>query len=150
MLALPNITRIYLNELSPVETASLPIKLLRLIIEPENTASDLARELARQAEVEIPNAAVKKSLIELLETIIVYKLPQKSREEIAAMFELSDLKKTRFYQDVFAEGQAEAKQREKASILRMANLGLAPEQIATFLDLPVAEVAATITQAEPN
>jgi predicted transposase/invertase (TIGR01784 family) len=61
MLALPNITRIYLDELSPVETASLPIKLLRLIIEPENTASELARELARQAEIEIANTAVKKS-----------------------------------------------------------------------------------------
>jgi predicted transposase/invertase (TIGR01784 family) len=168
MLALPNITRIYLDELSPVETASLPIKLLRLIIEPENTASDLARELARQAEVEIPNAAVKKSLIELLETIIVYKLPQKSREEIAAMFELSDLKKTRFYQDIFEEVQAEAqaetakakaetakaiaeaKQREKVSILRMFSLGLSTEQIATVLDLPVAEVEATIAQSQQN
>ncbi|MCL1468753.1 flagellar assembly protein H, partial [Argonema galeatum A003/A1] len=81
---------------------------------------------------------------------IVYKLPQKSREEIAAMFELSDLKKTRFYQDVFAEGQAEAKQREKASILRMVSLGLSTEQIATVLDLPVAEVEATIAEAAQN
>ena len=164
MLALPKITRIYIDELNPPETASLSIKLLKLIVEPENTASDLARELARQAETEIPNATIRKSLIELLETIIVYKLPQKSREEIAAMFELSDLKKTRFYQDVFAEGQAEAqaqiaqaqaeaqeaKQREKASILRMANRGLATEEIATFLDLPLAEVEATIAEAAQN
>ncbi|CBN56308.1 MULTISPECIES: Rpn family recombination-promoting nuclease/putative transposase [Kamptonema] len=154
MLALPNITRIYLDELSPPETASLPIKLLKLIIEPENTAADLARELARQAEREIPNTAIRKNLIELLETIVVYKLPQKSREEIAAMFELSDLKKTRFYQEVFAEGQAEAqaeaKQREKTSILRMVSRGLAKEEIATFLDLPVAEVEATIAEAEQN
>lgn len=154
MLVLPNITRIYLDELSPPETASLPIKLLKLIIEPENTAADLARELARQAEREIPNTAIRKNLIELLETIVVYKFPQKSREEIAAMFELSDLKKTRFYQEVFAEGQAEAqaeaKQREKVSILRMVSLGLSTEQIATVLDLPVAEVEATIAEAEQN
>jgi len=32
----------------------------------------------------------------------------------------------------------------------MANLGLAPEQIATVLELPVAEVAAAIAQSEPN
>jgi predicted transposase YdaD len=90
----------------------------------------------------------------LLETIIVDNLPQKSREEIAAMFELSDLKKTRFYQDIFeevqAEAQAVAKQREKVSILRMVSLGLSTEQIATFLDLPVAEVEATIAQSEQN
>ncbi|MCL1468752.1 Rpn family recombination-promoting nuclease/putative transposase [Argonema galeatum] len=127
------------------------------MIFPRNPVSytpDLARELARQAETEIPNATIRKSLIDLLETIIVYKLPQKSREEIAAMFELSDLKKTRFYQDVFAEGQAEAqaeaKQREKVSILRMVSRGLATEEIATFLDLPVAEVEAIIAEAEQN
>ncbi|OCQ94396.1 flagellar assembly protein H [Oscillatoriales cyanobacterium USR001] len=158
MLALPNITRIYLDELNPPETASLSIKLLKLIVEPENTAPDLAKELARQAEREIPNAAVRKNLIDLLETIIVYKLPQKSREEIAAMFELSDLKKTRFYQDVFAEGQAEgkteaqaeAKQREKVSILRMVSLGLSAEQIATVLDLSVAVVEAIVAESEQN
>jgi predicted transposase YdaD len=74
------------------------------------------------------------------------------------MFELSDLKKTRFYQDVFTEGkiegktaaEAEAKQREKVSILRMFSRGLAQEEIATFLDLPVAEVAAIIAESEQN
>jgi len=158
ILQLPNITRIYLNELTPPATGSLPIKLLQLIIEPETTAPDFARDLARQAQSEIANSTLRENFINLLETIIVYKLPQKPREEIAAMFNLSDLKKTRFYQDVFAEGkteaqaeaQAEAKQREQATILRMVSRGLPAEDIATFLDLPVAEVEATIAQAEQN
>ena len=76
------------------------------------------------------------------------------------MFSLSDLKHTRFYQDVFAEGkaeaeaeaeakaQAEAKQRNKVAILRNFSRGLAIEDIATFLDLPVTEVAAIITEAQ--
>jgi len=64
------------------------------------------------------------------------------------MFSLTDLKQTRFYQDVFAEGQAEAKQREKAAILRLFSQGLATEDIATAFDLPVTEVAATIAEAE--
>ncbi|MBD2179996.1 Rpn family recombination-promoting nuclease/putative transposase [Planktothrix sp. FACHB-1355] len=164
MLALPNLTRIYIDELSTTETASLPIKLLKLIVEPENTAPDLARELAAQVRTEIPNVTVRDSLIELLETIVVYKLPQKSREEIAAMFNLSDLKKTRVYQEIQAEVQAEAqaeiakiqaeaqeaKQREKATILRLVSLGLSTEQIATAIDLPLAEVEATIAEAEQN
>jgi len=66
------------------------------------------------------------------------------------MFNLSDLKKTRFYQEIFEEAQAEAKQREQATILRMVSRGLSTEDIATFLDLPVAEVEATIAQAEQN
>ncbi|MGL5062515.1 MAG: Rpn family recombination-promoting nuclease/putative transposase [Microcoleus sp.] len=148
MLELPKISRIYLNELSTPETGSLPIKLLKLVIEPENTASDLAIDLARQAQTEISDIAVRESFISLLETIIVYKLPQKSREEIAAMFSLSDLKQTRVYQEIFEEVQAEAKQREKAAILRLFNVGLTTEQIATVFDLPVAEVAAIIAQSQ--
>jgi len=75
------------------------------------------------------------------------------------MFSLSDLKHTRFYQDVFAEGkaaaEAEAKQRNKVAIFRIFSMGFATEDIATIFDLPVAEVATIITeskqeQSEPN
>ncbi len=75
------------------------------------------------------------------------------------MFTLSDLKHTRFYQDVFAEGKAEAeseaKQRNKVAIFRIFSMGFATEDIATIFDLPVSEVAAIITesqqeQSEPN
>ncbi len=76
------------------------------------------------------------------------------------MFMMSDLKQTRFYQEVFAEGEAEGKaegkaEAQKLAILRMFNMELPSEQIALFLDLPVAEVEATIaataaTIAETN
>lgn len=148
MLALPKITRIYIDELSASETASLPIKVLKLVIEPDNTAENFAIDLARQAETEISDSTVRENFINLLETIILYKLPQKTREEIAAMLSLSDLKKTRVYQEIFEEVQAEAKQREKAAIFRLFSQGLATEEIATAFDLPVAEVAATIAEAQ--
>ena len=71
------------------------------------------------------------------------------------MFSLSDLKHTRFYQEILEEVQAEAKQREKSAIFRIFSMGFATEDIATIFDLPVAEVAAIITesqqeQSEPN
>ena len=75
------------------------------------------------------------------------------------MFSLSDLKHTRFYQDVFAEGkaqaEAESKQRNKVAIFRIFSMGFATEDIGTIFDLPVAEVAAIIIEAqkeqsEPN
>ena len=47
-----------------------------------------------------------------------------------------------------AKAQAEAKQREKAAIIRLFSQGLATEEIATAFDLPVAEVAATIAEAQ--
>ena len=49
--------------------------------------------------------------LELLETVLVYKLPTFTREEIQKMFGLNDvdLKTTRFYQDVFGEGRLEGR-----------------------------------------
>ena len=49
--------------------------------------------------------------LELLETVLVYKPPTFTREEIQKMFGLNDvdLKTTRFYQDVFGEGRLEGR-----------------------------------------
>ena len=79
---------------------------------------------------------------DLIETIMVYKLPQKSREEIEAMFGLSDLKQTKVYQEALEEGEQRGEQRgeQKAkleSIPRMLKLGLSLEIIASSLDLPL-------------
>ena len=43
--------------------------------------------------------------IEFIETVLLYKFPQMSREEVEAMFTLGDLKKTRVYRDALQEGQ---------------------------------------------
>ena len=52
------------------------------------------------------------------------------------MFELSELKQTRFYQDVFAEGKEEGKLEGKLEIIpQLWALGLSIEQIAQALGL---------------
>lgn len=167
LLQLPNLTRIYINELSPASSTSLPIKLLKLIIEPEATAPSLATELARQAQTAIPNINLRENLINLLETIIVYKLPQKSREEIAAMFNLSDLKQTRFYQEVFTEGRQEGIQAgiqagiqegiqegiqaaQKRFIRSLAARDTSLAEIAQILDLSLAQVTEILAASDTD
>jgi predicted transposase YdaD len=49
--------------------------------------------------------------IEFIETVLLYKFPQMSREEVEAMFTLGDLKKTRVYRDALQEGQRLSEQR---------------------------------------
>jgi predicted transposase/invertase (TIGR01784 family) len=70
------------------------------------------------------------------ETILIYKLPRLSREEMGKMFGLSELKQTRFYQEVFAEGKEEGKEEGKLeTIPQLWALGLTIEQIAQALGL---------------
>jgi predicted transposase/invertase (TIGR01784 family) len=49
------------------------------------------------------------ALVDWVETLLVYKLPRLSREEIRKMLDIFnvELKQTRFYQEVFAEGLEE-------------------------------------------
>ena len=86
----------------------------------------------------VVDEAIQRNLIELIETIMVYKLPQKSREEIEAMFGLSELKQTKVYQEALEEGEQRGEQKAKLeSISRMLKLGLSLEIIASSLDLPL-------------
>jgi len=129
----PRVTRIYLDELGDGASDSLGINLVKLVIEREKTAPEQARRLIEQAQVQITDETTKQNLINLIETIIVYKLPQKSREEIEAMFGLSELKQTKVYQEAQEEGEQKAK---LDAIPRLMQLGLSGEMIAEGLDLP--------------
>jgi predicted transposase/invertase (TIGR01784 family) len=112
LLESSKVTRLYLEELE----------------EPENVAITSARDIIEQTYRETRERQQQLQLLDLLETIMVYKLPTLSREEIQQMMGLSDidLKQTRFYQDIFAEGEAEGRQegrREEAAaiVLRQIN-----------------------------
>jgi predicted transposase/invertase (TIGR01784 family) len=98
------IERIYLDELTqelPPNT-SLTLGMVKLVIASEDEAVDLARNLVSQVQ-----PADREKVIEFIETVLVYKFPLMSRDEVQAMFTLGDLKKTRVYQEALEEGRQE-------------------------------------------
>jgi len=103
ILNLASVRRIYLDELP--HNPSLGIGVIKLVVESETAAVRTAQTLIERTREEITDQSSQRQLINLIESIIIYKLPQKSREEIEAMFELSDLKQTRVYQEALAEGE---------------------------------------------
>ena len=138
LLTLDGVRRIYLDELGEAAELSLGVGVVKLVIEAEETALSLAMRLVEQARQQLSDEAVKRDLINLIETIIVYKLPQKSREEIEAMFSLNELKQTKVYQEALAEGEYRGELKAKLeAIPRMLEFGLSLEQIAQLQDLPL-------------
>ena len=101
-------------------TCSLGVGVVKLVIEPENQAINFVKSLIYQVKQEITEPKIQQDLIDLIETIIVYKLPQKTRKEIEAMLGLSELKKTKVYQEAFAEGKAEGK--DEANLKAVSNM----------------------------
>jgi len=64
----------------------------------------LAQDLADKIE-EAVDPALQEQVVKFIETVLVYKFPQLSRQEIETMFNYSDLKKTRVYQEAKEEGE---------------------------------------------
>jgi predicted transposase/invertase (TIGR01784 family) len=133
------ILRFYLEELR--EGESLGISMLQLIVAPTARAIEQGKQLIPRIRQELPKVKQQQELLELIETILVYKLPQVSRKEIEAMFSLSDLKQTKVYQEALEEGREEGELAAKlASIPRLLALRLNLEQIAQALELEIEQV----------
>ena len=140
---------IYLDEIE--ETTSLPIGIatIKLIITNEEKAITQARELINRTKQEVKSQTQQQQILDIIETILIYKLPRMNREEIESMFGLSDLKQTRFYQEAREEGleagleqgleqgKLEAK---LEAVPGLVGLGLSQEQIAQVLNLSIDEV----------
>jgi predicted transposase/invertase (TIGR01784 family) len=124
------VRRIYLDELGTTPQPSIGIGTVQLVVAPEETAGRTARALIDQARLEIADEATQQELIQLIERIISYKFPQKSREEIAQMLGLSDFRQTRVYQETAQEAKLE-------TVPFMLTLGASVEQIAEGIGLDV-------------
>jgi predicted transposase YdaD len=64
---------------------SLGVKIVKLVIEPEETAAEKARKSIALTRQQLSDRIVLRDLINLIETIIVYKLPNSSRTQSARL-----------------------------------------------------------------
>ncbi|OUL21637.1 flagellar assembly protein H [Nostoc sp. RF31YmG] len=145
------ISLIYLDELGTTALLPIGIATIKLVIEGENTAINTARELINRTQQADNLQIPQKQLLELIETILVYKFPQMSQKEIEAMFGLSELKQTRVYQEAREEGEQKGRLEAKLeAVPKLLTLGLTVEQIAQALDLEVSQVQQVAQQTPLN
>ncbi len=97
---------IYLDELEAGTSALLG--LVKLVVAPEAKAVSMAQALVEQGKG-------IDGLLELVETILTYKLKTLIREEIERMFTLGDLQQTRVYQEAKQEGIQKGRQEGEQS-----------------------------------
>lgn len=140
------VTRIYIDEI-PADENTLGIKIIQLILESEENAIASAQRLINQAQETLAPTSLQRDIIDLIQTIVIYKLSQYSREEIAQMLGLNDIKQTRFYQETYQEGQLEERRR---IIQQLANNGNTPDAIAQMLDFSVEEVTQILQSSDEN
>lgn len=125
---------VYLDELEETANTSLGLRIVQLVVEEEATVNEQAIQLLEKAQQELEDVALRQKVLELIETILVYKLTNLSREEIEAMFGLSELKQTRYFREVAEDAKKEGK---LETVPLLLELGLTVEQIAERLSLDV-------------
>ena len=108
---------IYLDQLGTVADLPPGLATLRLIVEPEATVPTAARGLIERVRAAFLPETEQLRLVELIETIVVYTFPRRSRQEIAAMLGLTDLKETRFYQETREEALRDGRKAEAESLI---------------------------------
>ena len=110
LLKLPEVQRVYLEDFAGRPASTMGLRLIQLLIGDAQPVVRQAVALLQQARI-TPDAQLSfEQTLELVETILVYQCPHWGREEIKAMLGLqTELKQTRFYQEVFAEGRIEGR-----------------------------------------
>ncbi len=141
------ILRFYLEEMPEVANAPLGLSILYLIRQTESQAPATARNLIARARAEIGDEALRADLIELIETIIIYKLSRLSREEIQAMLQINDIRESRVYQEAMEEGEKKGMAKGVA-IARLAAEKKSVAEIAAILKVDVEQVRQVLAQAE--
>ena len=142
-LNLPQLHRIYLEDYQNRAGLSPTLEYIRLIVSDKQQTITQAKALAdRLDKIDIDG-------LDFIETILVYKLPHLSREEIKKMLSVYEveLKQTRFYQEVSAEGREEGRHEgmqeeciKLLSRLLRRKFGVQPQlenSLQTLINLPI-------------
>lgn len=129
----PKVRKIYLNELEPVTKLPLGVAVVKLVVEPNETAAEQARQLIQRSQQESIPEASQQALIDLIETIIIYKFTSLSWEDIHVMLGLDDLKQSRAYRETLEEGRQEG-QREIIENLLKVRFGELDENLSAVVE----------------
>lgn len=139
-LAAGQIHVIYLDELVNT-SSSIGLGIIKLVVLPEDESIQQAKSLIDL--VKKADAVNSRDLLELIERMLVYKFSSYSRQELEAMFGLTEWQQTRFYQEVKEETELETKLK---TIPKLLSEGLTVEQIARAFELDIEVVKQAIKQ----
>jgi predicted transposase/invertase (TIGR01784 family) len=151
------IQRFYLDEMQELSNAPVGLSILYLIRQTESQAPAMARELVARAKTEVTDSALRVDLIEFIETIIMYKVPRLTREEIKTMLQLHDIRESRAWQEAREEGLQAGRQEGRqagrqeglekgrreglaVAIAKMAAQKMPAKKIAAILQMDIAMV----------
>ncbi|MEA5619922.1 Rpn family recombination-promoting nuclease/putative transposase [Cronbergia sp. UHCC 0137] len=149
LLESKKVRRIYLNELGDLRQQPLGLGLMLLTTTPKRQAVEAAKFLIAQAKTTQIDTISEQAIIDIVTTIIVYKLTNLNREEIKAMLGLIT-EEPRAIREAKEEGHEQGRETgERSLILRLLNkkLGKIPNVLLSQIQKLSLEQVETLGEA---
>jgi predicted transposase/invertase (TIGR01784 family) len=139
-LASDQVHRIYLDELTDVPTESFGVGLMQLILADSEDAVTQAQALLTKTNAQGQTNSKIAAIIEMIETILIYKFPLLGREEIERMLGLGELRETKVYQEALHEGEQTGEARLVLRQLTRRIGSMAPEVLVQIQSLSLPQL----------
>lgn len=141
LLQLPQVSRIYLEDLAGAPASQFGFGILRMLASKPKEAVELARQMIPAVRTSNEVAVRQRQLIQFIETVVSYQWPQLPREELEKMLQVTDFRETRVYQEALEEGIEKGIEKgiERVAI-RMLDQGVDVKKIAEQTGLSAAAV----------
>jgi len=111
-------------------------------VERRSQAQKIAPQLVIQARQELTDPILQEQVLRFIQTIVLYKFPKLSTEEIKTMLNLDLIKHTRVYQEAKEEGKLEGRLEGKLEaksemISKLLAENFTIQRVAELVDLDV-------------
>jgi predicted transposase/invertase (TIGR01784 family) len=135
------VRRIYLDEFSMSGNPTYGLGILQLLSAEVEQAKSLTARLVQKAKSDAKDRALGRKVIELVEELLLRRFTRLNREEVRAMFELQDIRKSVIWQEAHEEGIEEGrKQKERELVKACVHIGMAYAEIAKLMKISEREV----------
>lgn len=111
------VQRVYLNELGDVNARPVTVGAIALTIVDEAEAPDAARALIARTQQAALTPAEKQDIIDIVTSILVYKLTNLSRLEIKAMLGIDLTQEPRAIREAKEEGREEGREEQTIALV---------------------------------
>lgn len=134
-----HVERVFLNEI-PLEESPFGTAMLLLVAASQTRTRQMVRDVLERPRREVQNTRIQTEIMDLVETIVLYKFPNLSLEEVREMIRIDELRGSRAIQEAIAIGRQESRQEgilegKLEAVTVLLQQGLSVEAIASALSL---------------
>lgn len=137
LLRSKRVRRIYLEDIVVAATPPVGLEILQLLQSSLRQAQELAPRVVERARTELSDSDLQAKVVELVEPLLMERIPEFDLEGVRMKFKLHDLRESKAWQELRGEGEADA---FRKIVVKLLEKRKTLDEISALLDTPVEEL----------